>query len=241
MNKERFKKINFKDYINFNERKIKGHVIVKNGETGEVLTEKDNLVLMRTRVFVFEQLFKVDPPESYKCEINNDRKICLFKIGQGGADVNAAAFNPEAPKFSDKDLSQPVPFIKVNQFKDSDAELRADPSVVTELTSEQKNKYYLSKNNPDGSVYYYGKVFEPESKGWVIDQNTGEVAYSLSLRIESYEARKYLINEIGTILAIKDNSTNTYKNIELASRITFDTESLTSLSKSLEIEYIFYI
>ena len=244
MNNKRFKKINLEDNLSFKEGKIKGHVIVKDGETGEILTEKDNLVLMRTRVFVFEHLFKVSPPSSYSCIKNNNRQICLFKIGQGGADVNAAAFNPYTPKFSDKDLSQPVPFITVHPDKDSDATLDSNPSIVTELTNEQKLKYHLPKQNPDGSVSYYGKIFEPESKGWVIDNNTGEVAYSLSLRIEENEARGYIINEIGTILAEpQPNKQNpvTFIADELCSRITFDSESLTSLNKSIEIEYIFYI
>lgn len=238
---KRFKRISKSDMINMQDKKIRGHVIIKDGETGEILQEKDNLVLMRTRVFCFEHLFKVAPPDYYNCIVDNERSICLFSVGQGGADVNSTAFNPFVPKFSDKNLAQPVPFMMVNKDKGEDLSLDSNPSIVEELTEEQSKKYYLAEENPDGSINYYGKVFEPESKGWVIDINTGEVAYELSMRIEQEECRGFLINEIGLWLAKYDESQNVYINNELATRITFDTESLTSLTKSIEIQYILYI
>jgi len=242
---ERFKKITAKDKINFNEKQVRGHVIVKNGETGEVLLEKDNLVLMRTRVFLFEYLFKnyLEPNNNiYKPDDNYnddpDRSICLFSIGQGGADVNAAAFNPYTPKFSDRRLSEPVPFVTYNRNKDSDISLSSDPSIISDIT-EINDHYYLPTTYPDGTIGYFGKKFENDSKGWVIDTNTGEVAYSLTLRITANEARGCMINEIGTYLGKEVNGS--FEGVELATRITFDTESLTNLSKTLEIEYIFYI
>ena len=237
----RFKKLTKEEKINLSEKQVRGHVIIKDPSNGNIIVEKDNLVVMRTRVFLFEQLFKVNPPDYYNCQIDNDRSICLFKVGQGGADVNSASFSPFAPKFSDSDLAQPVPFITVNPDKDSDAELDANPSIVSELSDDQTKMYYLPTENPDGSVSYYGKVFESDSKGWVIDNNTGEVAYSLSMKINENECRGYILNEIGTVLATYDEDTNTYLNYELATRITFDSESLSSLTKGIEIEYIFYI
>lgn len=237
----RFKKLELKEPFQMTEKRIKGHVIVKDASNGKIVLEKDNLVVMRTRVFVFEHLFKVSPPEFYESIDDKERSICLFKVGQGGADVNATPFNPFVPKFSDTDLSQPVPFVIIDPDADISVDKESNPSIITELTDEQSKIYYLPKENPDGTLSYYAKIFEPESQGWVIDSNTGEVAYSLSMRIEPYECRGFIINEIGTILAKYNESENIYEGAELATRITFDSESLANLTKGIEIEYVFYI
>jgi len=247
-----------KDKFSRNKEKyIQGHVIVKDLE-GNVILEKDNLVLLRTRIYLFEHLFKSNPPAPYNNDIDNDRFICLFKIGQGGADVNATPFNPFVPKFSDTDLAQPVPFIIVDPDKSDDIEKEANPSFVTELPVFRKNvgnesvpynKYFLPVDNQDGSLSYYGKIFENDNNdtsNWNINTETGEVSYTLKLKIEPTEARGFMVNEIGLLLAkpsinnynIITNIANDYK---LATRITFDTESLTSLSKGLEIDYVMYI
>ena len=242
----RFKKLTKDEKFNLSDKQVRGHLIFRDAETGKVLHEQDNLVLMRTRVFLFEHLFGVDPPQEYECArkqySSENRHICLFKVGSGGADVNANAFNPYTPKFSDKDLSQPVPFVIRNIDKDEEVSFQDNVSVYTELTDEMKNLYYLPSTRPDGSIYYYGKKFnETGSKGWMIDQSTGEIAYSLSMTITEAECRGYMINEIGVILAEYDEENNTYIDPELATRITFDTESLKNASKAIEIEYIFYI
>jgi hypothetical protein len=248
---ERFSKI-VNDKINLQDKQVRGHLIFRDPETKKIIHEQDNLVVMRTRVYLFEHLFGVPAPTYYNCKENNNRIICLFKVGQGGADVNANAFNPYVPKFSDTDLAQPVPFVIVDPDKDADTEEDANPSVVTELTENtykdgelvskgQDHQYYLGTTFADGRVLYYGKTFEEDSKGWVIDNNTGEVAYSMNMKIEETECRGCLINEIGLILAEYDEEENVFIDSELATRITFDTESLTSLTKGIEIEYIMYI
>ena len=38
-----------------NEKYVQGHVIIRDSETKEILQEKDNLVLMSTRIWLFQQ------------------------------------------------------------------------------------------------------------------------------------------------------------------------------------------
>lgn len=254
-NKDRF--ITFNDGINFNDIKdklqeetpMKGHVIIRDKE-GNILHEEDNLVLMRARVWLFEQLFGASAPTTYTgAKINNNRIISLFSIGSGGADINASAFTPFTPKFNDVDLGQPIPFVTIDPDKPNNSEAQANPSIVTELSAEQANTFYMPVSNPDGTTPYYTKRFkdataeEPlgSSKKWVLDQSTGGVAFSLALSVERDEARGTLFNEIGLWLAEYDSSNNTFKDAELATRLTFQTESLASLTKGIDIEYIMYI
>jgi len=247
--KGRFKKINPEEAINLEDRRVRGKVLFKDPETHEVLMEKDNLILMRTRVWLLEQLFNKSIPSNYSADKTADRSIALFSVGSGGADVNNAAFTPYSPKFSDKDLGEKVPFVITNPDKENSDRLANDPSVFESLTESQKNKYYITKNNPDGSVYYYGKRFANatdknplgDSKGWVIDQDDGSVAFSLKMFIDKTECRGTMVNELGLWLGKYDKNTNNFNGLELASRITFDTESLSSLTKGIEIEYIIYI
>ena len=174
-----------------------------------------------------------------------DRKLCLFKIGSGGADVNGSPFTPYVPQFNDIDLAQPVPFKIENINKDAVFEDRSNPSVVKSLTDEEKLKYYLKDTYEDGTAKYFGKKFESTSKGWLIDKNTGSIAYSLNLLIDSTDARGFLINELGLVLAKEtfnsSNQVTTHTRVNLGSRVTFDTKSLSDLSTNFEIEYIIYI
>lgn len=233
---------------------INGRVIFRDPETKEVLFEKNNLVVLVTKVFLMENLFKTAAPSSYKpggknAIYNLSRQISLLTIGSGGADNNSAPFAPHVPKFSDVSLTQAVPFKQVDPDKVNSAVAQADPSIVAELTETEKHQYYMPKSEPDGAIYYFGK--RPigatddnpygNSKGFQIDQNTGEVSFSLSFNIDSTDARGQYINELGLVLGQFDKSTNTYKDTELATRLTFDTESFASLTKSVEIEYIVYM
>lgn len=228
---------------------VQGHVIVKDANTGEILMEKDNLVLMRTRVWLFEQLFKVDPPSSLNYTKDDNRAIALFSIGSGGADINANPFAPFVPKFSDLELGQKVPFLTVDPDKSNNSESQANPSIVSSLTSQQRNIYYMPVNNSDGTTPYYAKRFKGatatkpfgSSSGWVVDTYSGKIAYSLAMNIDKSEARGNVINEIGLWMASYNQATNQYSNPFLATRICFDTDSLSSLNKNIEIEYVMYI
>ena len=243
--------INIADHPStLDESTVKGRVIIRDHDTGEILHEEDNLVLMRTRVWLFERLFNVDPPSSYTgAKKNAKRNICLFSIGSGGADVNANAFTPFTPKFNDSDLGQPIPFVTIDPDKANNSEAQANPSIVTGLSTEQSKTYYMGEDMPDGTKPYYAKRFKGatdsnplgESKKWVIDQHTGGVAFSLALTVDRDEARGTQFNEIGLWVGEFDSGQNDYKDLFLASRLTFSTESLNSLTKAIDIEYLMYI
>lgn len=228
---------------------IEGHVIIRDADTGEILTEKDNLVLMQTRVWLFEHLFKVDAPAELNYTKDNNRSVCLFTIGSGGADINANPFAPFVPKFSDLELGQKIPFLTVDPDKANNTESQANPSIVTELTDAQKAMYYMPVSNSDGTTPYYAKRFKNataskpfgDSPGWVIDNYTGKVAFAIKMTIDSIDARGNMFNELGLIAATYDSGSNTFNNPYLVSRITFDSESLSSLTKNIEIDYIVYI
>ena len=111
---------------------MKGHVIFRDPETGRILHEEDNLVLMRTRIFLFEHLFGVDAPDSYTPgkPKDNTRTIALWSAGSGGADVNASSFTPFVPTFGDTSLGQSIPFIIQDPDKNNNVETQANPSKV---------------------------------------------------------------------------------------------------------------
>lgn len=228
---------------------IRGHLIFKDPITKEVVHEEDNLVLMRTRTWLFEQLFKTAAPANVSTINDSTRSIGLFSIGSGGADVNANPFTPYVPKFSDRALGQPVPFVIIDPDKDNNTESQSNPSIVKVLDSVQKKLYYMPTSNADGTTPYYAKRFNGatdakllgNSRGWDVNTNDGKVAFSISMTITNTEARGTMFNEIGLWLAKFDSATNTYKNAELATRVTFDTESLSSLTRGIEIEYVMYI
>ena len=247
------RELNIKDEISLNDNNkgipVRGHVLLRDAETKEIIHEADNLVLMRTRVWLFEQLFKKNPPSDYTTNINNNRYIALFSIGSGGADVNATPFSPYVPKFSDTQLGTPIPFVTVDPDKANNTESQSNPSVLTSISTEQRKIYYMPHTNEDGTIPYYAKRFDGatdqnpfgSSAGWSINQYNGEVSFSLKLSVSPSEARGSMFNEIGLWIGAFNSGTNTYNNLELATRFTFSTESTASLSKGIEIEYTMYI
>lgn len=218
---------------------MRGRVIVKDLE-GNTILQKDNLIVLRGRSYALELLFGASLPAGSGYIANNKRKVCLFKIGSGGADIQASPFQPFAPKFDDMDLSKPVPFIIVDPDKYGDPSKAANPSIVEKLSDSDKKKYYMPVSSPNGTTAYYGKIFEPDTSRWRFNKEGNEVYQFLTLRIEPNESRGFMINELGLVIAEEDKINNVYKDIELFSRVTFDTDSLTSLSKGIIIEYLVY-
>lgn len=302
------KKLKFNDNVmmndsvgNHSKTYVKGHLKIKDLE-GNILLEQDNLVLLSTRVFLFEHLFKCPPPAGYEYvnsdgerviatagtkygDINHNRKICLFTVGQGGADVNATPFNPYVPMFNNTTLGQPIPFVTYDVTKSQSEEKLTNPSVIdvdvtyeatprdinVDIDGEKADVYYKAYyecptndsnalSNEANIKSYYGKMFTPvttESSGFKVDDSTGDVSYTMVLTIQPNECRGYMLNEIGLIfgewsdpvkLSSASGSTRAKYGVptikpdyELATRITFDTESLTASNKGLEIEYTMYI
>lgn len=224
------------DENNFN--KLRGHVILRDALTGEIIEEKDNLITLRARSFVLELLFGLNAPEGY---INNkDRTVCLFNIGSGGADLQASPLEAISPKFSDTGMYSEIPFVIVSDLKETLPEYQANPSIIEELNEEQKKTYYLPKEQPDGSVRYYAKVFEKDSERLKLDKNNGVVYWHGTCRITPQEARGFVLNELGLILAHYDEERNAYTDAEQFSHITFSSIALTSLNNGILIEYLVY-
>lgn len=239
-------KSNFKDNLNSS---IKGIVKFTNPKTGELIHQEENLVLMRTRVWILERLFNLNSPSSYNVDNTQGRTICLFSVGSGGADVNNAAFTPYTVKYSDTKLNRPVPFITENPDKQNSDITANNPSMIEELNEDQKSEYFLAEEKPDGTTSYYGKRFtnatkdKPlgDSKGFIIDNEDGSVAFSLKMSVEPEECRGNIINELGLWLTKYNEEENKFEGSELATRLTFDSRSLKNLSDGLDIEYIIYI
>lgn len=218
---------------------IRGKIRIKD-EFGNIVLEKDNLVVLRGRTYALETLFKdpIDPTVSgYK--VNMNRSIVLFKIGSGGADIKSTPFQPFTPLYSDEDLAIPVPFVVEDPKKYETPEKENNPSIIESMNDKQKHKYYLPSIRNNGTTEYYGKVFEVKPQ-WVFNKETNEVYKKIMLKVDSNEARGYLVNELGLVFAEYDAKNNLYKDAELFSRVTFDSESLTSLTKGMIVEYLVF-
>lgn len=217
---------------------LRGHVIIRDALTGEIIEEKDNLITLRARCFILEILFGLNAPDGY---INNkDRTVCLFKIGSGGADLQASPLEAIAPAFSDTDMYSEIPFVIQTDLKDTLPEYQANPSILSELDEEQKKMYYLPKEQPDGSIRYYGKRFEEDSDRLKLDTNNGVVYWHGSCRITAQEARGFVLNELGLVLAHYDEESNSYSDVELFSHICFSSIALTSLKRGVLVSYVVY-
>jgi hypothetical protein len=218
--------------------RVRIHEIIDEFGNTILKQEKDNLIVLRGRTFALEKLFNdpIDPVSSgYK--VNMNRTICLFKIGAGGADIESAPFQPFTPSYNDEDLALPIPFVIEDSNKYSDPEKTNNPSIIDSMSEEHRKIYHLPQIRNNGTSEYYAKVFEVKPQ-WVFNKTTNEVYKKIMLKINENEARGFMVNELGLLIAERDG--NVYKDAELFSRVTFDTESLTSLTKSLLIEYLIF-
>jgi len=219
---------------------LRGRVVMRD-EKGNIFLEKDNMIVLRGRTFALEHLFKDPISASSGYTQDLDRKICLFKIGDGGADVETAPFDPFVPSYQNLDLSNPVPFITVDPNKNADPIKQANPSIVTELAPGDELIYYdkVVDGGDPAVFHYYGKVFDTAPE-WTFNEAGNEVYKKVTLRINTKDARNQYVNELGLFFASLDTGGNVYENIEIFSRICFDTESLTNLTKQIVIEYFIY-
>jgi len=223
-----------------NTTNLKGVVKFINPDTGETIFEKENLIVLRGRTFALEKLFGVPITGSPYIQ-NLNRSVALFKIGKGGT-PEGDPFNPIVPEYFHTSLSDEVPFITVdpNKLTSGDIEKASNPSIVTELSIDQQHKYYMPVvDTLDPEVtHYYGKNFEDAE--WVFDEVNNEVYRELSLFISAIDARGKYINELGLFIAEYDEVNNEYLNLELFSKLTFDTEPLSNNTKSILIQYRIY-
>lgn len=219
---------------------LRGVVTFRDPITGDIIEKKENLILLRSRAYILELLFGLSASNETGYIKDKARTVCLFKIGQGGADLLSSPLEAIAPKFNNTDLYSKVPFIIEDPNKSIDELKNANPSIFTKLTDEQKHVYYLPEEHPDGSTRYFGKIFEKDTQRLKINTSTNECYVHLTLRVSPTEARGFVCNELGLILARYDEPTNTYLNPELFSHITFSSYALTSLTRGMLIDYQVY-
>lgn len=216
---------------------MKGKVIFRD-EEGNILLEKDNLIVLRGRTFALEKLFNktIDVNLAPNYTRNLNRSICLFKIGTGGTPIDQP-FNPFVPAPTDMNLAAEVPFITI----DNDGVDDIDTSVYRTLGEGDDMRYYDGRvDSGDSSIKrYYAKAFDivPE---WNYNTSPDEVFMKVTLRIAAKDARGKYINELSLLLASYNAGTNTYTDIEPFSRICFDTESLKNRTKTILIDYMIY-
>jgi hypothetical protein len=220
--------------------RVRIHEIVDEFGNTVLKQEKDNLIVLRGRTFALEKLFNdpIDPTIS-GYQVNMDRTICLFGIGAGGADIKSAPFQPFTPLYSDENLAVPIPFVIEDSGKYSDQDKTNNPSFIETMTAEQRATYFNPIIRSNGATEYFSKVFEVKPQ-WVFNKTTNEVYKKIMLKLDKNEARGYMVNELGLQIGWMNPKNKLYEDIELFSRVTFDTESLTSLTKSLLIEYLIF-
>jgi len=224
-----------------NSPKLRGKVVFKD-DMGNVILEKENLIVLRGRVYAIEKLFNdYNTNDNYKKNLN--RTISLFKCGEGGTPEDKP-FQPFVPSFSDVNVATEIPFRIVDAN---------DPTTF--LSTEEENLYYDERVNADDSNLkeYYCKRFDNTEPEWHIDTANNEVYKKIILRISTLDFRTIAtgdpeqpytrdakINELSLCLAYHNVASNTMEDIELFSRICFDTESLSNLTKQITVEYYIY-
>jgi hypothetical protein len=149
-------------------------VIFKN-RMGEEIFRKSNIILVGGRRFTLEKLFNITPNDAQRITLNNifhvnenepelqgvgprrEKAVCLFGVGRGGSNLTFGSVkNPNAREYGLYDM---VPMRYVDASND--------------LTTEEREKYYLRVVEGD-KVAYYLKRFELEPR---IVMKVGEQEY----------------------------------------------------------------
>jgi hypothetical protein len=242
---------NLHDDISLNKFKpktyLRGHVTWIDDESGQVILDKDNLIVMRGRTFALEKMFgSANTLDSgYNTTNLDSKKICLFKVGCGGC-IEGQPFNvlPVVPSDS-TELGEEIPFRLVMDGQDA-------PSGY----------YDVKAVGEDGLKGYYAKEFDSIEWSKEIPEGTNtedddEVCVKLTLKITEEDfktvvstdenglteyTRNTFINEIGLCIAnpVKNDIANRMDNIELATRLCFESEPYMNATKSSTIFYYIY-
>jgi hypothetical protein len=224
------------------EKYLKGHVIMVNNEDGSTIVDKDNVIVLRGRTFALEKMFGVNNELNLGYDTSNldSKRICLFKVGDGGC----------------VDESQPFNLLSVAP---DCTELGHELAFRLAIDGEDKPVGFFQAKELDdesGNIGYYCKAFD--NIEWVFNSNTNdEVAVKLTLTIEEDDlktivgldenneteyTRSCFINEIGLCIANGDttDTSDSMSNIELATRLTFESEPMFNQLKSITIYYYIY-
>lgn len=224
---------------------LHGRVELYDDETGELIFRKNNLVLLRGRTFALEKMF--DMPNTLDMGYNTanmeTKKICLFKIGNGGADP-ANPFTLLAGVVAPNNTS----LVNEIAFK------------IQEEGEPKPDKYFDLKNMNDGTnnMAYYCKTFD-EAEYFMNSNTEDEVGVKLTISLEpgdfcttmsvdenGYKVykRSTFINEIGLCIGNpvldQNNKVTDIRNIELITHCTFESEPYMNPLKSSTVYYYLY-
>lgn len=235
---------------------LRGHVTMVDDETGEVVLDKDNLIVLRGRTFALEKMFgQPNTLEGVDYNSNNLAKktICLFRAGRGGC-VEGQPFNVLPSIDPDcRELGEMIPF-RIKLYENE----------------ERPEGYYdlrdINFSNIEGNAVagnyqgYYAKTFESITWGRnekVYSDDEDEVYVKLTLKINSEDfktipvrdennnitlTRNTFLNEIGLCIAnhVQTSLTDKMEDIELVTRINFQSEPYMNQTKTSTLYYYIY-
>jgi len=258
------KPFNFNDNLNdFKPTSFyKGHVVMVDDASGEVILEKDNLVVLRGRTFALEKMFdKVSEKMGYNTENISAKTICLWKAGNGGCYegkyFDPVVVNADCQKLGEGGASNAgeMPFIYVDKEKINDKDIKEKLKMYAAPITDENDPRVLHYNNKT-FIPYYAKRFS--SVDWVVpSEDVGhrdEIALKITLNISEDDfkltptdgldgvttfVRDTYINEIGLCIAVDDAEID-YNTVELATRFTFESEPYKSELKSATLYYYIY-
>lgn len=236
-------------------------------DLGEKIFTGHNELVLPGAIFIAEKLLNVTAPIKPKT-LNQDlgiatneetqphgkrleHVICLFGVGTGGCGTN---FDTVVPvKFKERKLESLIP-------------LRYVPTD-NDLTSNEKQKYFMKKTN-NGHYEYYLKKFEidptikveyDEPGNPSVPPNFDEVSgdkiinnyMQFNIKISKDDVREYFkavggglnkarINTLGLYIGYPSDE-GEFKGVQLFSKINFNNEPLDNETKELNIIYRIYI
>lgn len=253
--------------VNIHKTFLRGEVIFKDIDTGEVLLTTHNRVVIAGSQFVAEKCFNLPelvhlPTYNESLSLENSvahgtspanlPKICLFCCGTQGCGTENSAVYPVRYTKRIAPNGDLVPFRY--QLKQND------------LTDELRQKYYGRKSLTDRYAYYF-KAFESDPKmymrftdGTIIDANLydsqnetdAETFVEMNLRITKDDFRDYFrattsindakINSISLLTAWYNESSGYrwYQDITPMTQLNIPNEPLIDLTKGIDITYHIY-
>ena len=202
---------------------LAGVVEFVNPETGKTLLVRHNLVVQRGRTFALEKMYGVDAPTGANYTADLSRTIMLFSVGTGGCPANDP-FSPIPVQPTDVELSSKVPLRIV------------DPANSLTNIKPEDVPFYPIYETIGGKKHYKYKKFNESDAQFVVNKSENKIYRRLPIYISELDCRDQKINELALYFCNSD-----HKNVEMYSRLTFDTESMSSVvNKGLLIYYYTY-
>jgi hypothetical protein len=226
-------KVTSLDALSNSKKQYKTKVTFINPDTGDVLFETQNLVLLSGREFILRKLFGLPYEDDLTgdavkdLERLNRRLICAYGVGRGGTSL-AQPRVPLSPSPADTDLSNPAIFNALTLNKE---ELDKQYAIYAEMVAVKNNIYHACKKR----IINAKPVIN-------LDANDDEIFMQMDLTITKEECVNDMINEI--VLYTGEQSENLngiprFIKFKPFSRVTFSTEYFDE-AKTLLIDYRVY-